>query len=62
MASGAALITSRRGGLAELTEGVSVAIDPDNPAGIAEAIVALAHDPSVRAKLSEARPHPRLGL
>jgi glycosyltransferase involved in cell wall biosynthesis len=53
MASGAALITSRRGGLAELTEGVSVAIDPDDPAGMAAAIVALARDPAVRARLAE---------
>jgi UDP-glucose:(glucosyl)LPS alpha-1,2-glucosyltransferase len=54
MASGAALITSRRGGLAELTEGVSVAIDPDDPAGMAEAIVALARDPAARVRLAEA--------
>jgi UDP-glucose:(glucosyl)LPS alpha-1,2-glucosyltransferase len=54
MASGAALITSWRGGLAELTEGVSVAIDPDDPHGIAEAIVALARDPEARAALAAA--------
>jgi UDP-glucose:(glucosyl)LPS alpha-1,2-glucosyltransferase len=54
MASGAALITSRRGGLAELTEGVSLGVDPDDPAGIAEAIVALARDPRARARLAEA--------
>ncbi len=54
MASGAALITSRRGGLAELTEGVSVAIDPDDPPGMAEAIVALARDPAARARLAAA--------
>jgi UDP-glucose:(glucosyl)LPS alpha-1,2-glucosyltransferase len=52
MASGAALITSRRGGLAELTEGVSVAIDPDDPDGMAKAIVALARDPMARAALA----------
>jgi glycosyltransferase involved in cell wall biosynthesis len=57
MASGAALITSRRGGLAELTEGVSVAIDPDDPAGMAEAIIALARDPEARARLAEAGRH-----
>ena len=54
MASGAALISSRRGGLAELTEGVSVAIDPDDAAGMARAIVDLARDPVARARLAEA--------
>jgi UDP-glucose:(glucosyl)LPS alpha-1,2-glucosyltransferase len=54
MASGVALITTRRGGLAELTEGVSVAIDPDDPAGMAAAIVALARDPGARARLADA--------
>jgi UDP-glucose:(glucosyl)LPS alpha-1,2-glucosyltransferase len=54
MAAGAALITSRRGGLEELTEGVSVAIDPEDPDGIARAIVALACDPTGRARLAEA--------
>ena len=54
MASGAALIASRRGGLAELTEGVSVAIDPDDTAGMAEAIRRLARDPSARAALAAA--------
>ena len=52
MAGGAALITSWRGGLAELTEGVSVAIDPEDPDGMAEAIVALARDPIARARLA----------
>jgi UDP-glucose:(glucosyl)LPS alpha-1,2-glucosyltransferase len=54
MASGAALITTRRGGLGELTEGVSVAIDPDDPAGMAEALLALARDPAARATLARA--------
>jgi UDP-glucose:(glucosyl)LPS alpha-1,2-glucosyltransferase len=54
MASGAVLITTRRGGLAELTEGVTVAIDPDDPAGMAEAIIGLARDPARRAALAQA--------
>ena len=54
MASGAALITTRRGGLAELTEGVSLGVDPDDPAGIAEAIVGLARDPEARSRLADA--------
>ncbi len=54
MAGGAALVASRRGGLAELTEGVSVAIDPDDPAGMARAITALARDPETRARLARA--------
>ena len=54
MASGAALLASRRGGLAELTEGVSVAIDPDDPDGMAQSIIALARDPAARVKLAEA--------
>ncbi|WP_419760215.1 glycosyltransferase family 4 protein [Acidisoma sp.] len=54
MASGAALIASRRGGLAELTEGVSVPIDPEDTAGMARAIVELARDPAARARLAEA--------
>jgi glycosyltransferase involved in cell wall biosynthesis len=54
MASGAALITSRRGGLAELTEGVSLGVDPDDPAAMAEAIVTLARDAPARARLAAA--------
>ena len=54
MASGAALIASRRGGLAELTEGVSVAIDPDDTAGMVRVIVDLARDPAARALLADA--------
>jgi glycosyltransferase involved in cell wall biosynthesis len=57
MASGAALITTRRGGLADLTEGVSVAIDPEAPADIAQAIIALARDPAARAALAQAALH-----
>lgn len=54
MSSGAALVTTRRGGLAELTEGVSVAIDPDDVAEMAQAIVSLARDPLRQAELSAA--------
>jgi UDP-glucose:(glucosyl)LPS alpha-1,2-glucosyltransferase len=54
MASGAALITTRRGGLAELTEGVSVAIDPDDPAAMAQVMTALARDPAAREALARA--------
>jgi glycosyltransferase involved in cell wall biosynthesis len=57
MASGAALITTRRGGLADLTEGVSVAIDPEDPADIAQAIIALACNPAARATLAQAALH-----
>jgi glycosyltransferase involved in cell wall biosynthesis len=54
MACGAALVTTRRGGLADLTEGVSVAIDPDDPAGMARALMALAEDPLSRATFARA--------
>jgi UDP-glucose:(glucosyl)LPS alpha-1,2-glucosyltransferase len=54
MAAGAALVASRRGGLAELVDGASVAIDPDDVSGIAAALVDLARDPARRAALSEA--------
>lgn len=52
MASGAALVTSGRGGLAELTgEDAAILIDPDAPATLAEALMTLAADPSGRARL-----------
>jgi UDP-glucose:(glucosyl)LPS alpha-1,2-glucosyltransferase len=54
MASGAALVTTARGGLADLTEGVAVTIDPEDPAAIARAIVALAEDTDRRASLAAA--------
>ncbi|HTI01131.1 MAG TPA: glycosyltransferase family 4 protein [Acidisoma sp.] len=54
MANGAALIATRRGGLAELTEDVSVPIEAEDVAGIAQAIVGLARDPKRRASLSQA--------
>ncbi len=54
MAAGAALISSRRGGLAELVDGASVAIDPDDVSGMSAALIDLARDPARRACLSEA--------
>jgi len=54
MANGAALIATRRGGLAELTEDVSVPIEAEDPPGLAQAMIGLAHDPKRRASLSQA--------
>jgi UDP-glucose:(glucosyl)LPS alpha-1,2-glucosyltransferase len=54
MASGAALLCAPRGGLPEVTGDAAVAIDPDDPSAVAEAIVALAQDPARRAALGEA--------
>ncbi len=54
MASGAALLTTRRGALPDLAGAAAVYIDPDDPAGMAEAIVALAGDPERRAALGRA--------
>lgn len=54
MASGAALLSSHRGGLAELVTGASVAIDPDDVSGVAAALVTLAQNPAQRAALSTA--------
>jgi glycosyltransferase involved in cell wall biosynthesis len=54
MAAGAALVASRRGGLAGLVDGASVAIDPDDVSGVAAALVELARDPVRRAALSAA--------
>ena len=54
MASGAALMTTRRGALPDLAGAAAVYIDPDDPAGMAEAITALAGDPERRAALAEA--------
>ena len=54
MANGAALVSTRRGGLAELTEDVSVAIEADDVSGIAQAMISLARDPERRAALSRA--------
>lgn len=54
MACGAALAYAPRGGLPEVAGGAGVAIDPDHPAALADALVALARDPVRRAALSEA--------
>ncbi|MCB8875424.1 glycosyltransferase family 4 protein [Acidisoma silvae] len=54
MAAGAALVSSHRGGLAELALGASVAIDPDDVSGIAAALVGLARDPARLSALSQA--------
>ena len=54
MACGAALLYAPRGGLAEVAGDVGVPIDPEDPADIAEALVALADDPGRLAALGEA--------
>lgn len=54
MAAGAALLVTPRGGLAEVAGGVGVDVDPDDPAGMAAAMVALAQDPARRAALGAA--------
>ncbi len=54
MASGAALVTSGRGGLAELTAGAALRVDPDAPGALAEALRRLACDRSERWRLAAA--------
>jgi UDP-glucose:(glucosyl)LPS alpha-1,2-glucosyltransferase len=54
MASGSALVTSSRGGLGELAEGTALIADPEDPAAVAEAILLLARDISLRERLAEA--------
>jgi len=55
MASGAALLCSGRGGLAELaTAGTAVIVDPDLPGALGTALQQLAGDPAVRARLAGA--------
>ncbi len=54
MACGTALLCAPSGGLAEVTSGAAVPIDPENPAGIAAELVRLAHDPAARAALGAA--------
>ena len=54
MAAGAPLLCTARGGLPEVFGEVGVAIDPDDSAGMADAMVALAGDPARRAALGAA--------
>ena len=54
MGCGAALLCSMRGGLMEVAGDAAAPIDPDDPAAMAEAIVALANDPANRAALGAA--------
>jgi glycosyltransferase involved in cell wall biosynthesis len=54
IACGAPLIVSPRGGLPEVAGDAAVYVDPDDPAAIAAAILALAADPARRSVLSEA--------
>ncbi len=54
MACGAALVCSRRGGLAEVAGDACLPVDPDDPAGFAAALMQLAGDPALRIRLSEA--------
>lgn len=52
MACGAALICAPRGGLPDVMGDVAVPIDPEDPADIAAAIVALAQDPARRSLIA----------
>jgi UDP-glucose:(glucosyl)LPS alpha-1,2-glucosyltransferase len=54
MACGAALLCSQRGGLPEVAGEAAVFVDPDDPAGMAAAIVALANDPARLAAVAAA--------
>lgn len=54
MACGAALVCSARGGLPEVAGDAALYIDPEDPAGFADALVALANDPPRRMALAEA--------
>lgn len=54
MACGAALVHAPRGGLPEVAGEAGLEIDPDDPAALAEALVALALDPARRAALGAA--------
>ncbi len=59
LASGAALIASRRGGLPEAAGAAALYVDPDRPEAIAAAIAQLAGDPQERAARA-ARGHAHL--
>jgi glycosyltransferase involved in cell wall biosynthesis len=54
LACGAALLCTPRGGLPEIYGQAAQSIEPDNPATIADATVALARDPARRAALGAA--------
>jgi UDP-glucose:(glucosyl)LPS alpha-1,2-glucosyltransferase len=54
MACGAALVCSPRGGLPEVGGEAALYAEPDDPASVAEAILALARDPGRRAAVAEA--------
>jgi glycosyltransferase involved in cell wall biosynthesis len=54
MASGAALVCSPRGNLPDLVQDAAVLADPDDPAALAVAVAALAHDGTRRATLAAA--------
>ena len=54
LACGAPLIVSPRGGLPEVAGDAAIYVNPDDPAEIAAAILALARDPARRAALSAA--------
>ncbi|CAH2601229.1 Glycosyltransferase family 4 protein [Rhodovastum atsumiense] len=54
LACGAPLLCSMRGGLAEVARGAALPVDPDDPAELAGAMLALARDPDRRAALSAA--------
>ncbi len=52
MACGAALVCSLRGGLPEVVGGAALPADPDAPGVLTDAILRLARDPALRARLS----------
>ena len=54
MASGAALISSPRGGLREVAGDVALYVDPDDPPALAAAICTLAADPARRVAMGQA--------
>ena len=54
LASGAPLICADRGGLHEVAADAAVYVDPDDPAAVATAILALANDPARRAAMERA--------